>query len=77
MPLFCTTRHGVSARELQCQLGVTYKTAYRIGQIIPGLTAKAQGFKLPTMGGTYAIGFGLAYEVLQSPFVQCFLCGKV
>ncbi len=32
--LFCTTRHGVSGKELQRQLGVTYKTAYRIGQQI-------------------------------------------
>src|SRR5258708_5053788 len=29
--LFVTTRHGVSGKELQRQLGVTYKTAYRIG----------------------------------------------
>ena len=29
--LFCTTRHGVSGKELQRQLGVTYKTAYRMG----------------------------------------------
>src|SRR3546814_16398936 len=29
MYLFCTTRHGVSGKELQRQLGVTYKTAYR------------------------------------------------
>lgn len=42
--LFCTTRHGVSGKELQRQLGVTYKTAYRIGQQIRDLTAKAQGF---------------------------------
>ena len=32
--LFTTTRHGVSAKELQRQLGVTYKTAYRMGQLI-------------------------------------------
>lgn len=44
MYLFCTTRHGVSGKELQRQLGVTYKTAYRIGQQIRDLTAKAQGF---------------------------------
>jgi len=31
MFLFATTRHGVSGKELQRQLGVTYKTAYRIG----------------------------------------------
>jgi transposase len=29
--LFITSRHGVSGKELQRQLGVTYKTAYRIG----------------------------------------------
>ncbi|MEI6486538.1 MAG: IS1595 family transposase [Sphingomonadales bacterium] len=32
--LFTTTRHGVSAKELQRQLGVTYKTAWRIGHEI-------------------------------------------
>lgn len=30
MHLFTTTRHGVSAKELQRQLGVTYKTAWRM-----------------------------------------------
>ena len=44
MYLFCTTRHGVSGKELQHQLGVTYKTAYRIGQQIRDLTMKAQSF---------------------------------
>ena len=44
MYLFCTTRHGVSGKELQRQLGVTYKTAYRIGQQIRDLTMKAQTF---------------------------------
>lgn len=44
MYLFCTTRHGVSGKELQRQLGVTYKTAYRIGQQIRDLTMKLQGF---------------------------------
>jgi transposase-like protein len=32
--LFTTTRHGVPAKELQRQLGVTYKTAWRIGHEI-------------------------------------------
>jgi len=32
--LFTTTRHGVSAKELQRQLGVTYKTAWRMGHQI-------------------------------------------
>lgn len=32
--LFTSTRHGVSAKELQRQLGVTYKTAWRMGHQI-------------------------------------------
>ena len=32
--LFTTTRHGVSAKELQRQLGVTYKTAWRMAHEI-------------------------------------------
>ena len=44
MYLFCTTRHGVSGKELQRQLGVTYKTAYRIGMQIRKLTEKACNF---------------------------------
>lgn len=32
--LFTTTRHGVSAKELQRQLGVTYKCAHRMGHLI-------------------------------------------
>ena len=44
--LFVTTRHGVSAKELQRTLGVTYKTAWRMGQQIRDLTAKADSFPL-------------------------------
>jgi transposase-like protein len=43
--LFVTTRHGVSGKELQRALGVTYKTAWRMGQQIRQLMAKADGFK--------------------------------
>ncbi len=32
--LFTTTRHGVSAKELERQLGVTYKTAWRMARLI-------------------------------------------
>jgi transposase-like protein len=32
--LFTTSKNGVSAKELERQLGVTYKTAYRMGQQI-------------------------------------------
>jgi len=41
MYLFATTRHGVSGKELQRQLGVTYKTAYRIGMQIRKLMGAA------------------------------------
>lgn len=34
MFLFCATRNGVSAKEIQRQLGVTYKTAWRMGHEI-------------------------------------------
>jgi len=43
--LFVTTRHGVSGKELQRVLGVTYKTGWRIGQQIRLLMAKADGFE--------------------------------
>ena len=44
--LFVTTRHGVSGKELQRALGVTYKTAWRMGQHIRMLVQKADGFDL-------------------------------
>jgi transposase len=44
--LFCTTRHGVSGKELERTLGVTYKTAWRIGQQIRKLMIKADGFEM-------------------------------
>jgi len=44
--LFVVTRHGVSGKELQRQLGVTYKTAWRMGQKIRDLMGKADSFAL-------------------------------
>jgi transposase-like protein len=44
--LFVATRHGVSGKELQRQLGVTYKTAWRMGQQIRKLMATANGFEI-------------------------------
>ena len=40
MFLFTTTRHGVPAKELERQLGVTYKTAWRMAHTIRDLTDK-------------------------------------
>lgn len=44
--LFCVTRHGVSGKELERSLGVTYKTAWRMGQQIRKLMASADGFTM-------------------------------
>ena len=41
--LFTTTRHGVPAKELQRQLGVTYKTAWRIGHELRKYMAEIDG----------------------------------
>lgn len=43
--LFVTTRHGVSGKELQRTLGVTYKTAWRMGQQIRTLMGNADAFE--------------------------------
>jgi transposase len=42
--LFVTTRHGVSGKELQRQLGVTYKCAYRLGMQIRKLMGSVDEF---------------------------------
>jgi transposase len=44
--LFVATRHGVSGKELERTLGVTYKTAWRMGMQIRKLMAKADGFEM-------------------------------
>ena len=43
MYLFTTSRHGVPAKELQRQLGVTYKTAWRIGHQIRKYMGEVDG----------------------------------
>jgi transposase len=43
MYLFTTSRHGVPAKELQRQIGVTYKTAWRMGHKIREHMAAADG----------------------------------
>ncbi len=44
--LFVVTRHGVSGKELQRNLGVTYKTAWRMGQQIRILMTTADGVQM-------------------------------
>lgn len=41
--LFTATRHGVSAKELERQLGVTYKTAWRMAGLIRQPMAEVDG----------------------------------
>jgi transposase len=41
--LFTTTRHGVPAKELQRQLGVSYPTAFRMAHLIRAHMAKVDG----------------------------------
>lgn len=43
--LFVTTRHGVSGKELERTLGITYKTAWRMAFHIRTLMMKADGFE--------------------------------
>jgi transposase-like protein len=49
MYLFTTSRHGVPAKELQRQLGVTYKTAWRMGHEIRKYMGDVDGD--PMLGG--------------------------
>jgi len=44
--LIIATRHGVSAKEMQRTLGVTYKTAWRIGHQIRDLMGKVDSFQV-------------------------------
>jgi transposase len=49
MYLFTSTRHGVAAKELERQLGVTYKTAWRMAHELRKLMASAD-FQGPMKG---------------------------
>ena len=62
--LFTTTRHGVSAKELERQLGVTYKTAWRLAGLIREHMADVDGdepiggpFKRVEIDETYIGGY--------------------
>lgn len=50
MYLMTATRNGVSAKELQRQLGVTYKTAWRMGHEIRKLMGERNKLKEPLSG---------------------------
>ena len=61
MCLFTTTRHGVAAKELERQLGVTYKCAWRIGHKIRKHMAIAEPTALygeVEVDETYKLGQG-------------------
>jgi ribosomal protein L37AE/L43A len=43
MFLFCASRNGVSAKEIQRTIGVTYKTAWRMAKLIRAYMAYVDG----------------------------------
>lgn len=49
MFLFCASRNGVSAKEIQRQVGVTYKTAWRMARLIREYMTAVDGD--PRIGG--------------------------
>jgi transposase-like protein len=51
--LFTTTRNGVAAKELQRQLGVTYKTAWRMAGLIRQHMAKVDDRSGDRVGGHF------------------------
>ena len=53
MFLFTSSRHGVAAKELERQLGVTYKTAWRMGHEIRKYMAEVDG-EIPLSGAVEA-----------------------
>lgn len=53
MFLFCTTRNGVSAKELQRALGITYKAAWRMGTVIRRYMGQVDGDGM--LGGSGAV----------------------
>ena len=48
--LFIAISHGLSGKELQRTLGVTYKTAYRIGMQIRDLVGKVDSSTVLSTG---------------------------
>jgi transposase len=78
--LFTTTRNGVAAKELQRQLGVTYKTAWRMAHLIREHMADVDGedqlggpFKTVEVDETYiggeAKGMGVGYKGNKTPIM--------
>jgi transposase-like protein len=59
MFMFTTTRNGVAAKEIQRQLGVTYKTAWRIGHEIRKYMAWVDGDS--PLGGSGIVEADKAY----------------
>ncbi len=55
MFLFTTTRNGVAAKEIQRQMGVTYKTAWRMARLIREYMAYVDG-DAPVGGNTGGAG---------------------
>ena len=70
MFLFCASRNGVAAKEVQRQLGVTYKTAWRMCNLIRKYMGYVDGdYPIGGHGKTVEIGSGLTASdrVIASP----------
>ncbi|WP_227287007.1 IS1595 family transposase [Boseongicola sp. H5] len=64
--LFTTSRHGVSGKELQRQLGVTYKTAWRMAAMIREHMAAVDG-ESPLGGEGQVVEIDEAYVGGETP----------
>ncbi len=67
MMMFCTTRNGVAAKEIQRATGVTYKTAWRMGHMIRQYMGYADGDA--PLGGD-----GPGYPIVEAD--KAFIGGK-
>jgi transposase-like protein len=72
--LFATSRHGVPAKELERQLGVTYKTAWRMAHLIRQHMEYVDG-EFPLFGDV-EIDETYGYNYLYLPILACQTFGR-
>ena len=78
MYLFTASRHGVPAKELERQLGVTYKTAWRMAHELRKLMAQLDGTENRSLDSghveideTYVGGRKIKESVAATPSATC------
>ncbi len=67
--LFVTTRHGVSGKELQRELGVTYKTAWRLGHQVRKETLRNVVLENVEPGSIVSTDELISYGLLADPLM--------